>query len=39
MFASDPGYDKPLEVLATFMSKLVADEKVMLDGTTYKKRE
>jgi anaphase-promoting complex subunit 2 len=38
MFASDPPYDKTLEQLGAYMSRLVADDKVMVAGGVYKKR-
>ena len=38
MFVSDPPYDKTLEQLGAYMARLVADEKLSLDGGTYRKR-
>jgi anaphase-promoting complex subunit 2 len=38
MFVSDPPYDKSLEQLGAYMARLVADEKLSLDGGTYRKR-
>ncbi|EFN59544.1 hypothetical protein CHLNCDRAFT_19379, partial [Chlorella variabilis] len=38
MFVSDPPYDKTLEQLGAYMGRLVADEKLSLDGGTYRKR-
>lgn len=38
MFASDPPYDKSLEQLGAYMARLVADEKLSLEGGTYRKR-
>ena len=38
MFVSDPPYDKSLEQLGAYMAQLVADEKLSLDGGTYRKR-
>ena len=38
MFASDPPYDKSLEQLGAYMGRLVADEKLSLEGGTYRKR-
>jgi len=38
MFASDPPYDKSLEQLGAYMSRLVADEKLSVEGGTYRKR-
>lgn len=38
MFVSDPPYDRTLEQLGAFMARLVADEKLSLEGGTYRKR-
>ena len=38
MFVSDPPYDKSLEQLGAYMARLVADEKLSLDGGMYRKR-
>ena len=38
MFASDPPYDNTMEQLAAFLGRLVADEKLALEGGMYRKR-
>ncbi len=38
MFVSDPPYDRTLEQLGAYMARLVADEKLSLDGGMYRKR-
>ncbi|KAI3433290.1 hypothetical protein D9Q98_003109 [Chlorella vulgaris] len=38
MFVSDPPYDKSLEQLGAYMGRLVGEEKLSLDGGTYRKR-
>lgn len=38
MFAADPPYDKGLEQLGAYMARLVAEEKLALEGGTYRKR-
>lgn len=37
MFVSDPPYDRPLDELAAYMGKLVAEDKVVLEGGVYKR--
>ena len=38
MFVADPPYDKTIEQLAGLMGRLVADEKLALEGGMYRKR-
>ncbi|KAK9825161.1 hypothetical protein WJX81_008683 [Elliptochloris bilobata] len=38
MFVSEPPYDKSAEQLAAFLGGLVADEKLVLEGSLYKRR-
>ncbi|KAK9820288.1 hypothetical protein WJX72_008627 [[Myrmecia] bisecta] len=38
MFVVDPPYDKTAEQLASFLSKLVAEEKLLMEAGSYKKR-
>jgi len=38
MFVSEPPYDKSAEQLAAFLAALVADEKLSLEGSLYKRR-
>lgn len=38
MFAADPPYDASLEALAAYMGRLVAEEKLALEGGLYRKR-
>lgn len=38
MFVSDPPYDKSLEQLGAYMARLVAEEKLSLEGGQYRKR-
>ncbi|KAL4426176.1 hypothetical protein ABPG77_007458 [Micractinium sp. CCAP 211/92] len=38
MFVSDPPYDKSLDQLGAYMARLVAEEKLSLEGGQYRKR-
>lgn len=38
MFVTEPPYDKSAEQLAAFMGRLVADEKLVLEGSLYRRR-
>ena len=38
MFVTEPPYDKSAEQLAAFLARLVADEKLIMEGSLYRRR-